>query len=106
MKNLLYIATVTLACLILAAPSYAHGTIAPNVPYHHNWIRVARCESGLRWWLNGTYDGGLQFLPSTWTARGTRWRYAYQAPAWAQIAAANQLRSQRASQWPRCSRYW
>lgn len=36
-----------------------------------NWDAVAQCESGGNWHINtGRYDGGLQFLPSTWLANG------------------------------------
>src|SRR5947207_194115 len=32
-----------------------------------NWQAIAQCESGKKWSDNvGKFDGGLQFLPSTW----------------------------------------
>jgi hypothetical protein len=64
------------------------------------WDRIASCESGQRWSLNtGTYDGGLQFLPSTWRAwGGTDFApYAYQATRAEQITVAN--RSGKSNPW-------
>src|SRR5712691_460669 len=53
-----------LAARQLAAVRYLGGA---------DWVAVARCESGMRWWLNvGSFDGGLQFLPSTWDRAGGR----------------------------------
>ncbi len=64
------------------------------------WDKIASCESGQRWSLNtGTYDGGLQFLPSTWRAwGGTDFApYAYQATRAEQITVAN--RSGKSNPW-------
>jgi hypothetical protein len=55
-----------------------------NRPFQSRLTRMARCESGLRWHIDGTFDGGLQFSPSTWAATGSPWRYAYQAPVYEQ----------------------
>ncbi len=72
------------------------------------WDRVASCESGQRWNYDGSsgFDGGLQFLPSTWRAAGgTRYApYAHQATRMQQIAVAS---SMSLSAWPVCGRrYW
>lgn len=49
-------------------------------PHNSHLIRIARCESGLRWRINGLFDGGLQFHPSTWNATGSKYSFAYLAP--------------------------
>ncbi len=99
---------VTLA--VQAAPAQAHGTIAPNMPYHHNWIRVANCESGERWALNtgNGYYGGLQFSKRTWdSVNRSAYAYPHRAPAWVQIGNANRLKARAGiGQWPHCGRYW
>lgn len=67
------------------------------------WLRVASCESGGRWNYNGGsgFDGGLQFLPSTWLAYGggKYAPYAYMASSMQQIAIAS---SMALSHWPVC----
>jgi transglycosylase-like protein len=77
------------------------------------WLRIASCESGQRWTYNGPsgFDGGLQFLPSTWNmAKGfvpgaSAYAYAYQAPASVQIAVADAWRRRTSwAQWPACAR--
>lgn len=90
----------------------------PPVPRrgHPNWYGIAQCESGRRWSYNGPsgFDGGLQFLPSTWTAvmrmSGYHFStYAWQATAAQQIAAAEYLigplHANPWTQWPVCWRY-
>lgn len=73
------------------------------------WDRLASCESGGNWAYNGPsgFDGGLQFLPSTWRAAGgTRYTpFAYQATREQQIAIASAWLKQTSwAQWPVCSR--
>jgi transglycosylase-like protein len=81
-----------------------------------DWDAIARCESGGRWHYNGPsgFDGGLQFLPSTWTrvmrVSGYRFaRYAYRATRVQQIAAAEYLLGPMGAnpwrQWPYCWRF-
>ena len=74
------------------------------------WNALAECESGGNWAYNGPsgFDGGLQFLPSTWnTARrlvGVDYAYAYQAPAVVQVRVAQAwLAVTSWAQWPACS---
>lgn len=71
------------------------------------WYDLARCESGGRWSLNtGTYDGGLQFHPSTWSANKPSGypEYAYQASPAQQIAVAKTLQARAGwGQWPSCA---
>lgn len=71
------------------------------------WYDLAQCESGGRWHLDGTYDGGLQFHPDTWR----RWKpsgypeYAYQATPEQQIAVGQRLQRARGwHPWPSCAR--
>lgn len=73
------------------------------------WDRLAQCESGGNWSYNGGsgFDGGLQFLPSTWRAAGgTKYApYAYLASREQQIAVAKSWLARTSwSQWPACSR--
>lgn len=67
------------------------------------WYRVASCESGGRWNYNGGsgFDGGLQFLPSTWLGYGGgRYApYAYMASPMQQISIASRM---ALSHWPVC----
>lgn len=41
---------------------------------------MAHCESRQHWHIDGAFDGGLQFSPSTWSKTGSRYAFAYQAP--------------------------
>jgi transglycosylase-like protein len=73
-----------------------------------NWYAIAQCESGGRWSYNGPsgFDGGLQFLPSTWSSLHMGYAYAWQAPASVQIAGAQKLLAEVGgrgwTQWPVC----
>jgi transglycosylase-like protein len=76
------------------------------------WDALAECESGGNWAYNGPsgFDGGLQFLPSTWnTAKGmvrgaSVYSYAWQAPAHVQVRVAQAWLSVTSwAQWPACS---
>jgi len=79
-----------------------------QVSWRADWNAMATCESSQRWHLNiGTFDGGLQFLPSTWDAYGGRRfaPYAWQATKLEQIVVASRvLRTQGPSAWPSCFR--
>ena len=73
-----------------------------------NWDLIAQCESGGNWSINtGAYDGGLQFLPSTWAANGGL-EYAPAANLATreeQIAVANNLYARAGlAPWPQCGR--
>lgn len=85
--------------MVAPAPSSSSGSI---------WDRIASCESGGNWSsTGGSYEGGVQFLHSTWVAAGGR-RYAehaYQATREQQIAIASSWLAKTSwSQWPACSR--
>ena len=77
------------------------------------WLALASCESGRDWDYNGSsgFDGGFQFLPSTWNMakqhvpRARGYAYAWQAPAYVQyLVARDWLRRTSWAQWPTCSR--
>lgn len=57
------------------------------------WDDVAYCESTWRWGIDSTYDGGLQFHPTTWRAYGGEQfaGYAWQALPEEQIAVAERV---------------
>lgn len=63
------------------------------------WYDLARCESGLRWSASGTYHGGLQFHPDTWSRNKPSGypTYAYQATPEQQIEVGKIV--QRRSGW-------
>lgn len=78
----------------------------PKVEPDGVWDRLAACESGGRWDYNGSsgFDGGLQFLPSTWNSMNTGYAYAWQAPREVQIDAGKRLQARSGwGQWPSCS---
>ena len=76
------------------------------ITYSADWAAIAQCESSGRWHLNvGLFDGGLQFLPSTWWGfgGGEYARYAYQATPRQQIDIAERvLAVQGPNAWPNC----
>lgn len=57
-------------------------------PYRSKIIRIARCESGLRWHIRNGHEGGLQFASGTWDATGSRYVAAYLAPVLEQMYRA------------------
>lgn len=74
-----------------------------------NWDAVAQCESGGNWGINtgNSYEGGVQFLNSTWRSVKTPDDppHAYQATREQQIAAAEKLLARSGiGQWPVCGR--
>ncbi|MGH2819312.1 MAG: transglycosylase family protein, partial [Actinomycetota bacterium] len=78
------------------------------ITYSADWEAVSMCESSGRWFVNtGLFDGGLQFLPSTWIGfgGGELARYAHQATKKQQIAIAERvLAVQGPKAWPNCFR--
>lgn len=79
-------------------------------PFDARLERMAGCESTHRWFLDGTFDGGLQFSPGTWSKTGSRYRYAYAAPVIEQKYRAVIWASRigwawsSTAGWPRCGR--
>ena len=71
------------------------------------WDRLARCEAGGNWAYNGTYDGGLQFHPDTWSRNKPSGYpdYAWQASRDQQIVVGKQVQAAQGwGAWPHCSR--
>ena len=84
------------------SPLIVGGSI---VTYSADWEAVAMCESSGNWQIDAYFDGGLQFLPSTWIGfgGGELARYAYQATKTEQIAIAERvLAIQGPKAWPNC----
>lgn len=92
-----------LSCTLLAIIACS---VAPTAHASPDWDRMAQCESGGNWSINsGRYEGGLQFLNSTWLAVKAPEDppHAYQASREAQIAAAERLLKRSGiGQWPVC----
>ena len=98
-----------LESLVLAAqkeratsPLIVGGSI---VTYSADWEAVAMCESSGNWKIDAYFDGGLQFLPSTWIGfgGGELARFAHQATKTEQIAIAERvLAIQGPKAWPNC----
>jgi hypothetical protein len=100
------------------APAIIPPTPAPTPAVEQVWLALADCETGdsdgrppftARWNYNGSsgFDGGLQFLPSTWTAQAqeTGYAQAWQAPLEVQIQVAKKLQAKAGwGQWPACAR--
>jgi hypothetical protein len=83
------------------------GELPNPGPTYGIWDRLAQCESSGNWHINAYHDGGLQFLPSTWTAYGGEKYapYAYQATREQQIEIAQRLQAAKGwGQWPTCSK--
>ena len=75
------------------------------ITYSADWAAVAQCESSGRWHIDDYFDGGLQFLPSTWWGfgGGAYGRYAYEATRRQQIDIAERvLAVQGPNAWPNC----
>lgn len=115
--SLLTVPAVALA-LVLSSPAEASARHKPKIP--QPWLALADCESGdgdgrppyrPNWHINGYFDGGLQFLPSTWAMAtrlygngSRRYGFAYEAPPIVQVRVAKRwLRATSWAQWPACS---
>ena len=75
------------------------------ITYSADWEATAMCESSGRWHIDAYFDGGLQFLPSTWLGfgGGEYGRFAYQATKRQQIEIAERvLAVQGPNAWPNC----
>jgi hypothetical protein len=90
------------------APSTSYRSAAAGEPSDADWDRMAQCESGGNWGARGNgYEGGLQFLNSTWLGNGGGEfaQHAYDAPREAQIEIGRRVWRDRGwSAWPSCSR--
>lgn len=90
---------------VAAPPPAPPAAPVPDGPWSADWDAIAQCESGGRWDLDSTYDGGLQFHPMTWLGYGggKYARYAWQATRLQQIAIAEKvLAGQGPGAWPNC----
>lgn len=70
------------------------------------WYDLAQCESGGRWDLDGTYDGGLQFHPDTWRRNKPSGypEFAHQASPAQQIEVGKVIQSKSGwGAWPSCA---
>lgn len=100
---------------LMVPPLGTAGVSLPAVPAPTVWDDLAACESHGEWdydpatatWGNRLFDGGLQFLPATWSAfapDGFPAR-AYDASREQQIAVAERvLDVQGWGAWPTCAR--
>lgn len=101
----------TLIISAAAAATMAMGA-APaanaNPDWTVNWDAIAQCESSGNWSIStGMYEGGLQFLNSTWLSvkAPDDPPRAYQASKDRQIAAAERLLARAGiGQWPVCGK--
>lgn len=89
-----------LSALVLASVARPSGDTRGVTPF---WAAVAQCETGSTWnWgapgaknAGGSYQGGVGFYASTWTAWATelrlvkRWPHAYMAPPAVQVRVAS-----------------
>lgn len=100
--------TVTVTGVTLAASGLLTGSAAAGPGGPPDWPRIAGCESSGNWSIHtGSYEGGLQFSPSTWAAYGgTQFAaHAYQASPSQQISVAEKvLAAQGPGAWPVCFR--
>jgi hypothetical protein len=92
---------------VVSSPPPVETVSAPVPPpsSEADWDAIAMCESGGNWHIDGYYDGGLQFHPSTWLGYGGGQyaRYAWQATREQQIAIAERvLKGQGPGAWPNC----
>jgi len=99
------VASITVMGVGLALPLTLSGTA--QAADTNVWDKVAKCESSGNWSINtGLYDGGLQFLDSTWDAYKPAGypASANQATKAQQIAVAEDvLAKQGSGAWPVCS---
>jgi hypothetical protein len=84
-------------------PSYR---AAAGDPPDADFDRLAHCESSGNWAARGSYEGGLQFMNSTWLGYGGGEfaPHAYDATREQQIEIGRRLWRERGwSPWPHCS---
>jgi hypothetical protein len=88
MKKIATVVLATVSLALAAAPAQSHFYAGCQkdkckahvvAPYRAELRKIHNCESR-NWFLDSTYDGGLQFSPGTWNATGSAYAYAYQAP--------------------------
>jgi hypothetical protein len=90
-----------------SAAATAQYRAAADEPSDADFDRLAQCEAGGNWAARGSYEGGLQFLNSTWLGYGGGEfaQHAYDAPREAQIEIGRRVWRDRGwGAWPSCSR--
>lgn len=94
---------------IVATTVIALGAASIAIPANASsadWNAIARCESSGNWHdTAGMFEGGLQFLNSTWLSYGggKYAQHAYNATPSQQVAIAEKvLNSQGPGAWPNC----
>ncbi|MEA3021029.1 MAG: resuscitation-promoting factor RpfA [Actinomycetota bacterium] len=88
-----------------SSPTTYHA--ASGDPSDSDWDRLAQCEASGNWAYRGQYEGGLQFLNSTWNGYGGGEfaQHAYDASREQQIEIGRRVwRARGWSAWPSCSR--
>lgn len=116
-KTLAYASAVQYAKLLDFAAAVQYQKIlafavaveaAKRPTYRAVWDDIAACESGGNWASTaGSFEGGVQFLRSTWLSQGggKYAQHAYDATKYQQIEIAERLLAQSGwGQWPSCSR--
>lgn len=108
-----FVVSVCVVFLWLAAPGGSWAYVPPQP-----WRALADCESGdgdgrppyrASWRFDGYFDGGYQFLPSTWRSAirlvpGPQPGLAHRASARVQTRVAMRWRSATSwHQWPSCA---
>jgi hypothetical protein len=92
----------------VAAAAAGYRGAAAGDPPDSDWDRLAQCEASGNWGARGNgYEGGLQFLNSTWLGYGGGEfaEHAYDAPREAQIEIGRRVWRERGwSPWPSCAR--
>lgn len=87
-------------------PRYAGPEPKLDLRNHHLWILIHKCEGG--WKNHSNFEGGLQFLHSTWVSAGGRAfaEHSYQATPEEQITVANWYSHGGAwlAPWPVCGK--
>lgn len=110
MKKAILALIISAALMLGGAPlAEAHSrprtSAGRSAPSAQTWDRLAQCESGGRWHIQGRkYSGGLQFDRQTWRSVGGTGT-AGQASKQEQIERATALHAKRGFRpWPGCSR--
>lgn len=89
MKYKIFMVTAMMAGTATTVPADAHFTSGCKkneckrhvlAPFKKHILSIVSCESRRSWFINGRFDGGLQFDPNTWSSTGSKYTFAYQAP--------------------------
>ena len=95
------------------APQYDEVYVPPppevDLPFYEEFIKIAKCESGLKWGINtgNSFYGGLQFTQQSWEGSGGLdfAPRADLATPYEQIVTAHRLKElQGFGAWPACAK--